>query len=637
MKLIKKTTCKPFSGIFSFQKTFLISFFLSLVVSPYMAFPVNLDSLTGLLPGKQGIAKIELLNVLAAGSSEEFPEKSIAWSTEALNLSKKSGNRLQEEKALKNLGDAALSMANYPEAINYFQQSADIEEKLSGKKSHEFVDRMADVGYCYLMESQYENALRYFQQAADLAQQTGYFEEVANNYSNIATIYVEWGDYALATEYFQKVMDIDKKAGRTDKISNDLNNVGKMYELWGKFNQAIEYYQEALKIELKTGNKARIAVRLNNIGSALKAAGRYEEALYHFQQALEIERSLGNLEKVGKRFHHIGNTYFAMKQYDKCRTYLEQALAIYRKMDLKDDMARLYNSFGSYYLATGSTAKAIGMLEESQVMAKRNNLKPLQIDNFRLLARAYEQTGNYRQSLEAVKSMGMLKDSVFDQESDKKLTEFRARLENEKFKLDNERLHNEAEEQRKTNLLIGIALVSSLLILLAVVLILRLRARNARQAKKISEQKAEQYRNDLEIKNKELTYNAMCIVSNNETISRMIEKMEAALNTDKSSGDIEQVLHNIRGMELDHTWKEFEVRFTQVHKEFYDKLNNEFPDLTPNEKKLCAFLRLNMTTKDIASITHQSVHSINVARTRLRKKLNLANSEENLVNFFMKF
>jgi DNA-binding CsgD family transcriptional regulator len=58
-----------------------------------------------------------------------------------------------------------------------------------------------------------------------------------------------------------------------------------------------------------------------------------------------------------------------------------------------------------------------------------------------------------------------------------------------------------------------------------------------------------------------------------------------------------------------------------------------YPDLTPNEKKICAFLRLNMSTKDIAAITHQSVHSLNVARTRLRKKLGIDGTDENLVNF----
>ena len=83
------------------------------------------------------------------------------------------------------------------------------------------------------------------------------------------------------------------------------------------------------------------------------------------------------------------------------------------------------------------------------------------------------------------------------------------------------------------------------------------------------------------------------------------------------------------------SWEEFEVRFQEVYTGYYTKLNTKFPDLTPNELRLCAFFRLNMTTKEIAAITYQSTNSIVVARYRLRKKLGLE-KEENLVGFLSK-
>ncbi|MGX9987466.1 helix-turn-helix transcriptional regulator [Soonwooa purpurea] len=82
-------------------------------------------------------------------------------------------------------------------------------------------------------------------------------------------------------------------------------------------------------------------------------------------------------------------------------------------------------------------------------------------------------------------------------------------------------------------------------------------------------------------------------------------------------------------------WTEFETHFTKVHPNFYAKLSHQFPNLTPNEKKMCAFLRLNMSTKDISAITQQSVNSIMVSRSRLRKKLKIQGEEQNLINFLM--
>jgi DNA-binding CsgD family transcriptional regulator len=149
----------------------------------------------------------------------------------------------------------------------------------------------------------------------------------------------------------------------------------------------------------------------------------------------------------------------------------------------------------------------------------------------------------------------------------------------------------------------------------------------------LAEKENERLRQDLEQRNKELTYNAMCIIKNNETVARMVEVVEDALRSGQNQDHLRNIVYQLQHMESDNNWKDFEVHFIQTHKDFYDNLQKQFPELTPNEKKLCAFLRLNMSTKDIASITHQSVHSINVARTRLRKKLGIGGTDENLVNF----
>ena len=84
------------------------------------------------------------------------------------------------------------------------------------------------------------------------------------------------------------------------------------------------------------------------------------------------------------------------------------------------------------------------------------------------------------------------------------------------------------------------------------------------------------------------------------------------------------------------SWEEFEIRFQEVHTDFYSNLRKSYPELSNNEIRLCAFLKLNMTTKEIAAITYQSLNSIKVARYRLRKKLGLS-KEHNLNAFLARF
>lgn len=96
-----------------------------------------------------------------------------------------------------------------------------------------------------------------------------------------------------------------------------------------------------------------------------------------------------------------------------------------------------------------------------------------------------------------------------------------------------------------------------------------------------------------------------------------------------------QILREYSSKSNESVWQDFEARFENVYEHFYRQLQARFPDLTPGEKKLCALLRLNISSKDIAAITLQNPQSIDTARYRLRKKLNLK-PEDNLVEFLLR-
>ena len=126
----------------------------------------------------------------------------------------------------------------------------------------------------------------------------------------------------------------------------------------------------------------------------------------------------------------------------------------------------------------------------------------------------------------------------------------------------------------------------------------------------------------------------MYLMEKNEFITSISKKLiELKPDAKKDNKDlIQQIINEIRQNSSTKIWDEFEVRFKEVHLNFYNELHKRHPDLTPNEIKICAFLRLNMSTKEISAITHQSVKSINMARFRLRKKLDI-DRDENLIAY----
>ena len=138
----------------------------------------------------------------------------------------------------------------------------------------------------------------------------------------------------------------------------------------------------------------------------------------------------------------------------------------------------------------------------------------------------------------------------------------------------------------------------------------------------------------IDSKKRELVSSGLRLIQISEMNSKLIDDLKAIKqHTDKQGTEL------INGVIADHnsqqnsmSWKEFETRFENVYEDFYKRLKERFPDLTAAEKKLCALLRLNLTSKEIAALTFQASQSVDMARYRLRKKLGLP-QEGNLASF----
>ena len=160
----------------------------------------------------------------------------------------------------------------------------------------------------------------------------------------------------------------------------------------------------------------------------------------------------------------------------------------------------------------------------------------------------------------------------------------------------------------------------------------RIKSKNALFEKKILE-------NDLELKNKEMTSNVMSLMKKNELlveISKKLSVVEKSAYRNETKATVRQIAKELQDNTNEEIWHEFKVRFEDVHKDYYNRLLQLYPDLWPSEQRLCAFLRLNMTTKEISELTGQSVATLEKARYRLRKKLEIPHSKINLVTFLSK-
>ena len=157
--------------------------------------------------------------------------------------------------------------------------------------------------------------------------------------------------------------------------------------------------------------------------------------------------------------------------------------------------------------------------------------------------------------------------------------------------------------------------------------------------KQIIELRNEKLQSEVEHKNSELASSAMNLVQKKEMLSKLKEDLvqyKAAPDASKATKEFQKILKLI-DKELDHNeeWEQFAVHFDSVHTNYLKKLKDQYPSLTTSDLKLAAYLRLNLSSKEIAQLMNISIRGVETSRYRLRKKLELPN-EMNLFDHLIK-
>ncbi|MFY0624852.1 MAG: two component regulator three y domain-containing protein [Reichenbachiella sp.] len=144
---------------------------------------------------------------------------------------------------------------------------------------------------------------------------------------------------------------------------------------------------------------------------------------------------------------------------------------------------------------------------------------------------------------------------------------------------------------------------------------------------------------EINTKNKELATSTMNLLNKNKFLTELKDTMSQTVALGKSGENkkLKDMMKSIeRNMAGDSEWEHFQHHFDQVHGDFSHRLLEEYPKLSPQEVKLSTYLRMNLSTKEIAQLLNITVRGVEIARYRLRKKLDLVR-EDNLTEFILSF
>ena len=206
--------------------------------------------------------------------------------------------------------------------------------------------------------------------------------------------------------------------------------------------------------------------------------------------------------------------------------------------------------------------------------------------------------------------------------------EFRLEKERQQRLIEKQRIE-QLEQQDKILLLQRIILIGALVFLTIIGLVYLKQLRAKHKAEKQLIQKSKELeihkaKELLELKNKELATSALQLVEKDEFLKEIKTKLKGENGTIKTA-EINSVLKSISHSNQSN-WEEFKLRFTSVNEEFYKKVTTQYPNLSQADQKICALIKLNFSSKEMARLLGISVESVHTTRYRLRKKMGLDRS-----------
>lgn len=495
--------------------------------------------------------------------------------------------------------------SNLSLSLQYSLQALEIAENSGNKNSIAYA--LFNLGNVSFSQGLFPIAVNYFEKYIELQHEFDNSIPIAFAQVNLGAINIKIHQFEQAEKYFLGALESLRQAESADPSKSFdkesihiYNNLGIIYQRGKDVNKAIEYYNKGIELAEKTSEESEIfAMLFNNLSSVLLDMNKTTEALSPMEEALKIR--LKNKDRAGEAssYKMIARYHTILNNNQEARDYLNKAFSIAKEIGNNSLKAEICNDiFNNYQLLNQSDSALkyhILLMELNDIMNKDEALKELT---------RIELTAQFEQ----------------------------------------QDLIRQANQKRKElrYFIAGLVLFLTVIILTLLYFLLwgrmkrlKLEKKNVQLVSKNLELEKTTLGQELEIRNKELTTNVMYQIQQNELVNEITQKLQNFSKTLRKE-DQHLILGFVSGLKKTRNtavWNEFEVRFQQVHNEYYDKLNLINPDLTTNDRRLCAFLRLNMSTKEIASITGQSIRSIEVARTRLRRKLNLTNSDTGLIEF----
>jgi len=452
------------------------------------------------------------------------------------------------------------------------------------------------------------------------------------------TINQNKGYYSIALENTLKGLKIFEKLRDSIRIADCYNHLATVEHNLGNIDKAITYNEKALEIYKAYEDVYYQAQVLNDLGVMHNLLNREAKALEYFNRSIEKSKEAKVISLQAAAYTNIGESYILKRDYNSAIANLNKAISMAKPINALRRIAITENKLAKVYLMKNQPSTAIKHASSALNYANKNENISIKRTSLKYLSEAYEKQANSNLALKTFKEFKTLSDSILNTEKVKTIEELRVMFDLGKketaIELQEKEISNlniQAKNDRLTKTLYGIGMFSFLTI--AGLLYFGFKQRMKKNKTEREKQEAI-YKQEIAFKKKELASQTLHLVQKSTFIQEVKENLEKL----KQSPELFKIEFRRLVMLLkkqsaeDKDWEVFKSYFSEVHNNFDNKIKDITNNITEKEIRLASFLRMNLSTKEIASMLNVLPDSVLKSKYRLKKKLNL-NKEADLTQF----
>jgi len=315
-------------------------------------------------------------------------------------------------------------------ALEYAQKSLELSKNIDFSKGIAISNYK--IGITHKNRGDLDKALNYLSIARSICDSINLKRSLGNVLNELGSVYKKKGNLQMAVNHFMKALKIFEQSSDTSQLSRIYSLLGNIYQYQKQYDKALDHHEKSLQLNNILDFEIGISANYNNIGNVYKELDQLDKALEYYNKSLEIKEKVNDVMGTASSYNNIGLIYLENGEYARAKEIHMKALSLNKELNNENGISLCLINIGYDYLCDGGYDEAIKYTKQGLTLARSNGQKEIETEACSILSKAYASIGRYKDAYEFHLQYITEKDSMFNEETARLISEMESKHEIEK-------------------------------------------------------------------------------------------------------------------------------------------------------------------------------------------------------------